>query len=116
MSNERWMRVPTDDATRELIKQLKDRGYMVIHRDSVRTLGASKEFLKERLLLDSRRGFVAEMVRQDLALGLSRELLRPNGLAIREASRTPSTVEFRTELTWLGSRISLEDSEYPLFL
>lgn len=114
MSDDRWVRVPTDQETKALIRKLKDKGYMVVHRDSVRTIGAIKAIPKEHLL--EARFPVAQMVREDLALSLSRELLHHWDFAVRETSRGVTAVEFRAELTWLGSRISLEDSEYPLFL
>lgn len=109
-----WVKVPVDEETRDQIRVLKEKGYMVVHRDAVRTVGASVVQDKDYLL---RAGFpVEDIIRRELAYSVGGFLSQCEDFPIRETARGVCQVEYRTTFQWIGSKISPEDSEYPLYL
>lgn len=109
-----WLRVPVDDETKEQIKVLKDKGYMVVHRDAIRTVGAAVSHDKDHLLRASIP--MQQIIRQDLAHSVARFISESEDFPIRETARGLCSVEYRTTFQWIGTKVSPEDSEYPLFL
>jgi hypothetical protein len=114
MSDDRWLRVATDQETMDLIKEVKERGYLVLHRDVVRTISASASFQKDHLL--SAQYPAERIVREQLAHEAARFLCEDQDFPIRESERGVVNVEYRTTFQWIGTKVSPEDSEYPIYL
>lgn len=114
MTDREWLRAATDEETLELIRKVKDRGYAVIHRDAIRTIGAQCSYDKDRLLLET---FPAQrLIRRELAQRAADFLSDSPDFPLREVDRGMSRITYETRFQWIGSRVSPEDSDYPLYL
>lgn len=100
----------------DLIAELKDRGYAVIHREAVRKVGAQAALNAELLDRDRANFDILRHVKDQLAHNIARELLRQPDFPIRETERTPAYITYQASLTWLGERIGPDHPDYPLYL
>lgn len=114
MSDDIWRQVPEDPATMAMIGELKRKGYMVVHRDAVQTVGASRTMDKDHLLrLDIP---AARIIREGLANSLAHHLLQGPYLPILETERHVTRITYETRVTILGARIGPDHPDYPLYI
>jgi len=106
--------VPRDDETMDMIKKLKDRGFAVIERGFIRTIGAREVISKDTLLASH---IPAErIVKKNLARAIAEELCQYADFPIRETQRGLVNVQYETRFQWIGSKVDPLDSDYPLYL
>lgn len=102
-----------DPETREMIKILKNRGYLVIDRDQLRTLGATVS-MEKRVMLHPQSP-AAEFVRKDLAAALAHEFIVKGKIVPRETMLSTTRVEYRVDLRFIDRKVNPNDFDYPLY-
>lgn len=94
-------------STDELVRELRARGYRVIHKDRIRTVYAEYAFAKHEL--EVMEEAAETVVRSQLAYGIGHLLTK--GHPMREFPEE-TKVRYRMEFTTIGPQVSPHTEEY----
>jgi hypothetical protein len=93
----------------ELRAAATEHGYLLVHKDRIRTVGALVRWQKDKLERPG-AGRVREMVRTEIARHLAHEILKADMVTVQELFHQWD-VEFRADLQVLGPKSPSPDSQ-----